>query len=68
MPASSMCCITPAIQQSAAVAEHVEVELEGVLQEAVDQQRMPRASLAASHVALEASRRSQIAIARPPST
>ena len=38
-PASSMCSMMPPITHVAAVAERVDVDLDGVVEEAVDQHR-----------------------------
>ena len=75
MPASSMCSMTPPMTVSLAVAERVDVDLDRVLQEAIEQQRVvcaPSSRLRAQRaldVALELLDRSAItSIARPPST
>ena len=44
-PASSTCCMTPGEDALAAVAERVDVDLDRVLEEAVEQQRVLRARL-----------------------
>ena len=55
MPASSMCSITPPTIVRVAVADGVDVDLDGVLQELVDQDRVLGAGLdGLGHVARQA--------------
>ena len=44
MPASSMCCITPPMTTRVAVAQAIDIDLDGRLQELVDQDRLAAAT------------------------
>ena len=69
MPACSMCSMIPPIMTSLAVAEAVDVDLDRVVEEAVEQYRRLLADLdRLAHVALEVLLPWTISIARPPST